>query len=161
LGVIDSCPNGLGESDEEMAGRSWELITTDESAVVAITYLDTLVVKYGKSNGCFPDPPWAEESEGSKVFSETNDLFDQSLTSKTGSGRRRRSFALGNCQSSLVDEINTTVAYNLAASGRHQIGVHASYHWMSVRSKLGLKREQSAVTKSKRINARQTLGEKG
>jgi hypothetical protein len=75
-----------------MARRSREPITTDESTVVAIPFLDTLVVKYGKSDGRFPDPPWADEREGLKVFSETNDLFDQSVASKTGPRWRGRSF---------------------------------------------------------------------
>ena len=60
-----------------MRKRSWELITADESSVVAKPFLDAIVVEDGKSDRGFPDPPSTDESDGFKVFSEPDNPFNK------------------------------------------------------------------------------------
>jgi hypothetical protein len=60
-----------------MRTRSWELVATNEPAVLAKPLLDAIVVEDSESDGC----------EGS---GETNDLFDQFIAPETGSRRRGR-----------------------------------------------------------------------
>ena len=74
------------------AGGS-ELIAADESTLVTEPLPDTIVMEDSESNGGFSDSPWTDESDWSEIFSETNDLFDQLVTSKTGPRRRGRRFS--------------------------------------------------------------------
>ena len=69
-----------------MNGRSRELIATNESAVLAKSFLDAIVVEDREGEGCFPDPPCADESNWFQVFNESDDLLDQPFASKTGLG---------------------------------------------------------------------------
>jgi hypothetical protein len=46
----------------------WELVATDEPAVVAKPLLDSIVVENGQGDGGFPDPAGADESDWTKVF---------------------------------------------------------------------------------------------
>jgi len=62
--IFDPHTDDLGESGEEMSTGSWELITTDESTVIAKPVLDVIVVQNSKSDGRFPDPPRANECYG-------------------------------------------------------------------------------------------------
>ena len=74
----------------------WELVATDEPAVVSELFLDVIVVENSQGDGCFPNPPCAKEGDRCEGFSETNDLLDQLVTSKTGSwwrGRRLSEYA--------------------------------------------------------------------
>ena len=74
-----------------MSARARELIATDESTILAKTSLDPIVVEDGESNRCFPDPPWADESDRFQVFGDPDDLLHQFIASKTvpwGRGRR-------------------------------------------------------------------------
>ena len=68
LGVLNPCTNDLGESGEEMRARCRELIATDEPTVIAKPLFDPVVMEDGESNGCFPDPPRANESDRFEVF---------------------------------------------------------------------------------------------
>ena len=61
-----------------------ELVATDEPAVISELFLDAIVVENGQGDGCFPDPPWTEESDRCEGFSETNDLLNQLVASETG-----------------------------------------------------------------------------
>ena len=76
-----------------MGTRCGDLVATDESAVVAKPFLDPIVVEDGQGNGRFPNPPWTNESGWGETFSETNDLLDQFVASKTDPWRRRRRFS--------------------------------------------------------------------
>ena len=67
-----------------MSARGGEFVATDEPAVVSKPLLDTIVVEDSQGDGCFPDPPRTDESDGCEIFSETNDLVDQLVASKTG-----------------------------------------------------------------------------
>ena len=67
-----------------MGARSWELITTDESTVVAEPLLDAIMVEDRQGNGCFPDSPCTDESDWSEIFSEAKDLLDQFVPSEAG-----------------------------------------------------------------------------
>ena len=69
-----------------MDTRSRELITTDKSPVIAKPALDPIVVEDSEGNGCLPNAPCADESDGFEVFSESDDLFDQFVASKTSPG---------------------------------------------------------------------------
>ena len=91
FGVFDPGTNDLGESGEEMETRSWESVATDESTVLAKPFLDPTVVEDSERNSCFPNSPRPNESNGFEVFGESDDLFDQLVTSeKVPRGRRRR-----------------------------------------------------------------------
>ena len=46
-----------------MGARSGELITTDKPAIVPELFLDAVVVEDSKSNGCFPNSSWTDESD--------------------------------------------------------------------------------------------------
>ena len=76
LGVFDPCTNGLGESGEEVGARSRELIATDESPVIAKFVLDAIMVENSERDGCFPNPPRTDESNGFQVFSKSDNLLD-------------------------------------------------------------------------------------
>jgi hypothetical protein len=104
LRVFDSRTDDLGETGEEMSARSRELIATDESTVLAKPFLDAIVVEDGEGDGCFPDPPCTDESDGFQVFSESDDLLDQLFASETGPWRRGR--PSNNCWAH-VEELKT------------------------------------------------------
>ena len=76
-----------------MSVRSWKLITADESTVPAKSFFDSIVVEDGEGDGGFPNPPCADEGDGFEVFSKSDDLVDQFITSKTIPWRRGRQFA--------------------------------------------------------------------
>ena len=59
-----------------MNARCRELITTDKPAVIAKPVLDTVVVENSEGDGCFPDAPCTNESEGFEVFSKIDDPLD-------------------------------------------------------------------------------------
>ena len=82
-----------------MVARGGELVATDEPAVVSKPSLDAIVMEDSQSNGCFPNPPWADESKWSKVLCETNDLFNQFVAPETDSRRRGRQFSRGDTTS--------------------------------------------------------------
>ena len=69
-----------------MDTRSRELIATNEPAVIAKPVLDAIMVEDSEGNGCLPNAPCADESDGFEVFSESDDLFDQFVASKTSPG---------------------------------------------------------------------------
>ena len=63
--------------------RSGEPVATDESTVIAKSFLDAIVVENSQSDGCFPNPTWANESNRGTVFSESNNPLDQLVASET------------------------------------------------------------------------------
>ena len=69
-----------------MRARSGELVTTDESTVVAEPFPDTIEVEDRKGNRRFSDPPCADESNVFEVVYEPNNVVDQPVTSETGPG---------------------------------------------------------------------------
>ena len=73
-----------------MRGRSRELVAADESTVIAKPFLDAIVMEDSESDRSFPNPPCPDKSNGFEVFSESNDLVDQFVTSETGPWRRWR-----------------------------------------------------------------------
>ena len=79
-----------------MRAGSRKLIATDESTVLAEPCFDPIVLEGGKSDGCFPNPPCTDESDGFKVFGESDDLLDQLVTPETIPRCRRREFTKGN-----------------------------------------------------------------
>ena len=90
LGVFDACADDLGESAEEMSTRGGELVAADEPAVISEPLLDSIVVEDGQGDGCFPDPPWTDESDWGEVLCETDNLLDQIVASETGPRLRGR-----------------------------------------------------------------------
>ena len=65
-----------------MSVGGWELVTTDEPLVVAKPLLDPIVVENGQSDGCFPNPTSANESDWMEIFSEINHLLNQLIMPK-------------------------------------------------------------------------------
>jgi len=66
-----------------VSARRGELIATDESTIIAEPLFDAIMVENRQGNGCFPNPPGADESDWSEVFSQTDDLLDQLVPSET------------------------------------------------------------------------------
>ena len=75
---------------EEMSGRGWELVTSDEPTIVAKLLLDAMVMKNGQSDGCLADSTGTNESDRGEILCETNDLLDQVITPETGPRCRGR-----------------------------------------------------------------------
>ena len=67
---------------EEMGERGGDLVATDESTVIAKPLLDAAVVEDSEGDGSLPNSASTEESDGSEVSRETNDLLDQLVASK-------------------------------------------------------------------------------
>jgi len=59
-----------------MSTRCRELVATDEPTVVSEPFPDAIVVEDGQRDGCFPNPPCADESDWSEVFRETNEVLN-------------------------------------------------------------------------------------
>ena len=53
-----------------------ELVAADKPAVDSEPFLDATMMKDGKSDRCFPDPSWSDESDRGHVFCEADDLVD-------------------------------------------------------------------------------------
>ena len=76
-----------------MDARCRELIAADKSTVVAKPVLNPIVMEDSEGNGCLPNASCANESNGLEVFSESGDLLNQFVASKTGPGPRGRRFS--------------------------------------------------------------------
>ena len=70
--------------------RDRELITADESTVVAKPLLDPIVVENGQGDGCLADSASTDESDWIKVLNEVDRLLDQLVTSEQGPWGQRR-----------------------------------------------------------------------
>ena len=90
LQVFDPRTDDLREAGEEMRARSGELIAADESAVIAKSFLDPIIVEDSEGNRRFSDSPCTDQSDGFEVFSQSDDLVDQLSTSETGPWCRGR-----------------------------------------------------------------------
>ena len=75
-----------------MGTGDWELIAADESAVVAESLPDPIIVENGQGDRGFPDSASADESDRTKVFGEMHDLLNQLVTPKEGPRWRRWGF---------------------------------------------------------------------
>jgi hypothetical protein len=69
-----------------MSARSWELVTTNESTVVAKPVLNAIVVEDLERDRRFPNPPCTNESDRFEVFGESDDRLYQFVASETGPG---------------------------------------------------------------------------
>ena len=76
-----------------MGAGGWELVATDEPAVMPEPLLDSIVVENRQRDRGLPNPTSADESNWAKVFSEMDYLLYQLITSKEGPRRRRWRFA--------------------------------------------------------------------
>ena len=65
-----------------MSARGGELVATDEPAVVTKPLFDAIIVEGGQSDGRLANSASTDQSDWGDVFCETNDLFDQVVTSK-------------------------------------------------------------------------------
>ena len=73
-----------------MGVRGGELVAADEPTVFTKPLPDAVVMEDGQSDGCFANSASTDESDGCENYSETDDLFDQFVASKTGPRRRGR-----------------------------------------------------------------------
>jgi hypothetical protein len=64
LGIFDARTDDLGKAAEEMSARGRELVATNEPPVLAEPLLDPIVVEDGQGDGCLPDPPCTDQSDG-------------------------------------------------------------------------------------------------
>jgi hypothetical protein len=81
MGAVELGPRGfrrlrrcLGEPVEEMREGCRELVAPDETAVLAETSLDAIVMKDSQRDRCLADPSSADQSHGFEVFGEANNL---------------------------------------------------------------------------------------
>jgi hypothetical protein len=75
-----------------MSAGSGKLVTPYESTVVAKSIFDPIVVEDCEGNRCLTDPSCADESDGFEAFNESDNLFDQLVTSETVPRSRGRRF---------------------------------------------------------------------
>lgn len=73
-----------------MSVRCWELVTPDETTVLAKTLFDAIVMKEGQCDGRLSYASSANESYRQEALGETNDFLDQPVASETGPRRRGR-----------------------------------------------------------------------
>lgn len=68
--VLDSRTNDLGEASEKTSARHWALITTNESTVIAKTFLEliAIVVEDLSAIDVFPIPPGPMRAMGSNFL---------------------------------------------------------------------------------------------
>ena len=92
-GAFDAGTDDLGEPAEEVSTRCGELVATDESTVISKPFHDPIVVEDRQGNGRFPNPPWTDESDRSRVFCETNNLLDKLVAPEKVPGRWGRRFS--------------------------------------------------------------------
>ena len=82
--MFGACSDDIGEPVEEVGPGRRELIATDKPAVFPKLLFDPIVVEGSQGDGCLPDPACTDESDGSEIFYEANDLLDESVASKQG-----------------------------------------------------------------------------
>ena len=66
-----------------MGERSWKLIAPDESAVLAKSFFDAVMVEDCEGDGCFPNPACPNESDGLEFFGYSDEFLNQFLASET------------------------------------------------------------------------------
>ena len=59
-----------------MRTRSWELVTADESTVIAKTVFNSRVMEDLECDGGFSNPTCANESNGLEVFGDIYDVLN-------------------------------------------------------------------------------------
>ena len=69
--------------------RCWKLVATNELAVLAKSFLDAIIMEESQGNGCLANSTSTNESDGCKVFSQTDNLLNHVVASETGWRRRR------------------------------------------------------------------------
>ena len=79
-----------------MSARGRERIAADESTVIAELSLGVYVVEGLEGDGSFPEPPWADQSDGFEAYDRSDDLIDQPPAPETDPWRRGRQFSEGN-----------------------------------------------------------------
>ena len=75
-----------------MSAQRGELVATDESAIVTESLSDAIVMEDGQSDGCLANPTDTNEGDRCEVFSQTENLLNQLVTSKPDPRRRGRQF---------------------------------------------------------------------
>ena len=73
-----------------MSERCWELVASDEPAILTKPLLDTIVMEDGQSDGRLANPASTDERDWGGTFCKGDDLLDQIVTSETNSRRRGR-----------------------------------------------------------------------
>jgi len=87
-----------------MRTRRGEFLAAYEPTVDTESVFDAMVVEDNQSDGRFPDPAGADESDWCQVFCQANDLVDQFVTSETSPRRRWRRFTrYARCKFKILD----------------------------------------------------------
>ena len=84
LQVLDARADDVGEATQEVDAGGRELVTPNESTVVAKPLLDLIVVEDGEGDGGFADSTGTNEGNRNKTLSEINYLLDQLVASEEG-----------------------------------------------------------------------------
>ena len=89
LGVFDARAGDLGEPTEKVSESSWELVTSNEPAILAEPLLDAIMMEDSQGDGRLADSAGTNQSDRSEVFGKPKDPFDQLVTSETSPRCRR------------------------------------------------------------------------
>ena len=73
-----------------MSESGWELIASNEPAILAEPLLDAIVMEDSQGDGRLADSTGTNQSDRSEVFDETKDPLDQLVTPETNPWRRWR-----------------------------------------------------------------------
>ena len=65
-----------------------ELVASNKPTVLAKPLLDAMMMENSQCDGCLADSASTNESDRSQILGETDDLFDQLVTSETSPRRR-------------------------------------------------------------------------
>lgn len=76
MGVLDACTNNLRESAEKVGPGGWELVTANQTSIIAKSLLYAIVVKESQGNRRFPDSTSTDDSDRAKVFHIVDDILD-------------------------------------------------------------------------------------
>ena len=90
LGVFDARAGDLGELTEKMSERGWELVTSNEPAILAEPLLDAIMMEDSQGDGRLADSAGTNQSDRSEVFDKPKDPLDQLVTPEASPRRRRR-----------------------------------------------------------------------
>ena len=65
-----------------------ELVASNKPTVLAKPLLDAMMMENSQCDGCLADSASTNKSDRSQILGETDDLFDQLVTSETSPWRR-------------------------------------------------------------------------
>ena len=103
--VFDICSDDYGEAGEEVRERWRELVATNKSTIISESLFDAIVVEDREGDGRLPGPSCTNQGNGFQILSQSNDLFNQFISTETDPWRRGRQFSSGGAVGTLDDVV--------------------------------------------------------